>query len=57
MAKKRKLPLIITGIVLAVLVVAAIAGFFTARWYFQDKAAPGVTFGLEPVWPDRPPTS
>ena len=31
-AKKRKLPLIITGIVLAVLVVAAIAGFFTARW-------------------------
>ena len=44
-AKKRKLPLIITGIVLAVLVVAAIAGFFTARWYFQDKAAPGVTFG------------
>ncbi len=30
---------------LAVLVVAAIAGFFTARWYFQDKAAPGVTFG------------
>ena len=44
-AKKSKLPLIITGIVLAVLVVAAIAGFFTARWYFQDKAAPGVTFG------------
>ena len=56
MAKKRKLPLIITGIVLAVLVVAAIAGFFTARWYFQDKAAPGVT-SAEPVWPDRPPTS
>ena len=31
-------------IVLAVLAVAAVVGFFTARWYYQDKAAPGVMF-------------
>lgn len=32
-------------IVFAVLAVAAVAGFFTARWYYQDKAAPGVFAG------------
>lgn len=43
--KKSKLPWIIMAIVLGVLLVAAIAGFFTARWYYGDKVAPGVTFG------------
>ena len=32
-------------IVLAVLTVAAVAGFFTARWYFSERVAPGVRFG------------
>lgn len=41
----RRLPLIITLCVIGVLLVAAVAGFFTARWYFSDKVAPGVTFG------------
>lgn len=43
--KKSKLPWIIMAIVLGVLLVAVIAGFFAARWYYGDKAAPGVTFG------------
>ncbi len=43
--RKSKLPLIITLSVIGVLLVAAITGFFVARWYFQDKAAPGVTLG------------
>lgn len=40
-----RLPLIATLIVVGVLLVAAVAGFFTARWYFGDKAAPGVSLG------------
>lgn len=36
--------LIVLLSILGVIVVAAVAGFFTARWYYQDKAAPGVTF-------------
>ncbi|MFK3576375.1 L,D-transpeptidase [Bifidobacterium thermacidophilum] len=40
----KRLWLRILLIVFAVLVVAAVAGFFTARWYYQDKAAPGVMF-------------
>ena len=42
--RKNKWPLIITLIVMGVLLLAAVSGFFVARWYFQDKAAPGVTF-------------
>ena len=40
----KRLWLRILLIVLEVLAVAAVAGFFTARWYYQDKAAPGVMF-------------
>ena len=40
----KRLWLRILLIVLAVLAVAAVVGFFTARWYYQDKAAPGVMF-------------
>ena len=40
----KRLWLRILLIVFAVLAVAAVAGFFTARWYYQDKAAPGVMF-------------
>ncbi|WP_288271919.1 L,D-transpeptidase [uncultured Bifidobacterium sp.] len=36
--------LIVLLSILGVIVVAAVAGFFTARWYYQDKAAPGITF-------------
>ncbi len=39
-----KLPMIITLSVIGILLVAAVAGFFGARAYFQGKAAPGVTF-------------
>lgn len=42
--RKNKWPLIITLIVMGVMLLAAVSGFFVARWYFQDKAAPGVTF-------------
>lgn len=41
--------LIITLSLLAVLVVAAVAGFFTARWYFSERVAPGVRFGAVSV--------
>lgn len=40
----KRLWLRILLIAFAVLAVAAVAGFFTARWYYQDKAAPGVMF-------------
>lgn len=40
-----KLPWIITLSVIGALLVLAVAGLFTARWYFSDKAAPGVTLG------------
>lgn len=36
--------LIVLLSILGVIVVAAVVGFFTARWYYQDKAAPGITF-------------
>lgn len=36
--------LIVIIAVFLALLVCAVGGFFTARWYFQDKAAPGVTF-------------
>ena len=36
--------LIVLLSILGVIVVAAVAGFFTARWYYQDKAALGITF-------------
>ncbi|WEV75653.1 L,D-transpeptidase [Bifidobacterium sp. ESL0800] len=42
---KRRLAIIIAAVVLAVLAVALIASFFTARWYYKDKAAPGVRLG------------
>ncbi|WEV72199.1 L,D-transpeptidase family protein [Bifidobacterium sp. ESL0790] len=42
---KKKMAIIIAVAVLAVLIVAFVAAFFTARWYYQDKAAPGVTLG------------
>ena len=36
--------LIITLSIVVMFIVLAIASFFGARWYFQDKVAPGVTF-------------
>ncbi|MDF7663400.1 L,D-transpeptidase [Bifidobacterium sp. ESL0763] len=42
---RKKTTIIVAAAVLAVLVVAFVAAFFTARWYYQDKAAPGVTLG------------
>ncbi|WEV64347.1 L,D-transpeptidase [Bifidobacterium sp. ESL0732] len=42
---KHRLPIIIAAVVFAVLVVALIASFFGARWYYKDKAAPGVHLG------------
>lgn len=38
-------PLIITLIVVASLLLALVAAFFAARWYFSDRVAPGVHFG------------
>ena len=38
-------PLIISLIVIAVLLVALAASFFTARWYYSSRVAPGVRFG------------
>ena len=43
--RNTKLPWIITLSVIGALLVLAVAGLFTARWYFSDKAAPGVTLG------------
>lgn len=43
--RRRRAGLIVTLSLLAVLVVAAIVGFFTARWYFSERVAPGVRFG------------
>lgn len=40
-----KLPWIITLSVIGALLVLAVAGLFTTRWYFSDKAAPGVSLG------------
>ena len=49
-----KLPWIITLSVIGALLVLAVAGLFAARWYFSDKAAPGVTFGrISVVGQDR----
>ena len=49
-----KLPWIITFSVIGALLVLAVAGLFTARWYFSDKAAPGVTLGrISVVGQDR----
>ncbi|MDF7640347.1 L,D-transpeptidase [Bifidobacterium sp. ESL0784] len=42
---KRHLGIIIAAIVFAVLIVALVASFFGARWYYKDKAAPGVHLG------------
>lgn len=42
--KTGKLALIIVLSVVGVLLVAAIASFFGARWYYQDKTYPGVQF-------------
>ena len=42
--KKSRWLLILTLSLIGVLLVAAVAGFFAAHRYFQDKAAPGVTF-------------
>ena len=36
---------IVAGVVLAVLLAALVSYFFVGRWYFQDKAAPGVRIG------------
>ena len=41
----RNLPWIIALSVIGALLVLAAAGLFAARWYYSDKAAPGVTFG------------
>lgn len=43
--KRRRIWPIVTGAVLAFLLAALIACFFAGRWYFQDKAAPGVHLG------------
>ncbi|KAE8127047.1 MULTISPECIES: L,D-transpeptidase [Bifidobacterium] len=43
--KRSRAALIVALSILAALIVLAIGSFFGARWYFQDKAAPGVTFG------------
>ena len=37
-----KLPWIITLSVIGALLVLVVAGLFTARWYFSDKAAPEI---------------
>ncbi|MBB2955663.1 hypothetical protein FHX77_001089 [Bifidobacterium commune] len=42
---KRHGATIIMVVVFAVIVVAALAGFSGARWYYRDKAAPGVYLG------------
>ncbi|WEV69101.1 L,D-transpeptidase [Bifidobacterium sp. ESL0775] len=42
---KRHLPIIIAAVVLVVLIVALVAAFFGTRWYYKDKAAPGVHLG------------
>ncbi|WEV67751.1 L,D-transpeptidase [Bifidobacterium sp. ESL0769] len=42
---KRRLAIIITAAVFAVLILALVASFFGARWYYKDKAAPGVHLG------------
>ncbi|WEV52715.1 L,D-transpeptidase [Bifidobacterium sp. ESL0798] len=42
---KHRLAIIIAAVVLAVLVIAVVASFFGARWYYKDKAAPGVRLG------------
>ncbi|MBT1172856.1 L,D-transpeptidase [Bifidobacterium sp. MA2] len=47
--KKSHKGLIITLIVAAVLLAALIGAFFTARWYFADRVAPGVHFGAVDV--------
>ena len=44
-------PLIITLIVVASLLLALVAAFFAARWYFSDRVAPGVHFGTVNVSP------
>lgn len=36
---------IVAGVLLAVLLAALVSYFFVGRWYFQDKAAPGVSLG------------
>ena len=41
--------LIITLTTLALILIAALASFFAARWYYQDKAAPGVSLGSHSV--------
>ena len=52
--RNTKLPWIITLSVIGALLVLAVAGLFTARWYFSDKAAPGVTLGqISVVGQDR----
>ena len=52
--RNTKLPWIITLGVIGALLVLAVAGLFTARWYFSDKAAPGVTLGqISVVGQDR----
>ncbi len=43
--KSSKKPLIISLIAIAVLLVALVASFFTARWYYSSRVAPGVRFG------------
>lgn len=44
-----KVALVVTFSMLLALALVAIGSFFGARWYFQDKAAPGVSFGGESV--------
>lgn len=47
--RRGRVALIVALSVLAALVVLALGSFFGARWYFQDKAVPGVTFGGQSV--------
>ena len=48
-AKKSHKGLVITLIVVGVLLAALVGAFFTARWYFSDRVAPGVRFGAVSV--------
>lgn len=47
--KKSHKGLIVLLVAIAVLLVAIIAVFFTARWHYNDRVAPGVRFGAVKV--------
>ncbi|WP_223847707.1 L,D-transpeptidase [Bifidobacterium callitrichos] len=48
-AKSSHKGLIITLVIVGVLLAALVGAFFTARWYFSDRVAPGVRFGATSV--------